>query len=74
MLTLCLWYLAPTPQCLPVTRKSGSFSWIGGGGGAGLSCGCWMQGELWNYIYHHAPTDERDGWMSKKWSSGGKDT
>jgi hypothetical protein len=33
-----------------------------------------MQGELWNYIYHHAPTDERDGWMGKKWSSGGKDT
>ena len=32
MLTLCLWYLAPTPQCLSVTPKSGNFSWIGGGG------------------------------------------
>jgi len=73
MLTLCLWYLAPTQQCLSLTPKSGNFSWIGGGG-AGLSFGCWVQGGLWNYIYRHAPTDERDGWMGKKWSSGGKDT
>ena len=78
MLTLCLRYPplygCPRTAVLTSDTQEWELQLDRGWGGAGLSCGCWMQGELWNYIYHHAPTDERDGWMGKKWSSGGKDT
>ena len=62
MLTLCLWYLAPTPQCLSllsVTPKSGNFSWIGGGGQVYLvAAGC-REGYGTTSIITRQPTSVR---------------
>ena len=62
MLTLCLWYLAPTPQCLSVTPKSGNFSWIGGGGQVYLvAAGC-REGYGTTSIVTRQPTSVMAGW------------
>ena len=62
MLTLCLWYLAPTPQCLSVTPKSGNFSWIGGWGQVYLvAAGC-REGYGTTSIVTRQPTSVMAGW------------